>query len=215
MAPSSRLLRSSPCRDCSWPWCFATNCRSLTKFSPVIVFYYALCPSLSGFSVKPARSFSSAIFAIFAWIWQDIWVYFAAPCPGMVAAAVLYIPSMGSQRVCCAKLCVRERTLALLDAGSAPNVVGQTSPVPYGLWDFDTPSFGGSSPQPLATSRIDVPASNSVSPCSDVRTAFHGQVCSHSIAKCESCSVYRAQPYHRCVIASSTRNATFEADFDL
>jgi len=85
---------------------FATNRRSLTRLSPVIVslvivFYYALCPSLSGFSVNPARSFSSAIFA---WVWQGIWVYFAAPCLGMLAAAVLYIHSMGSQRVYCAKV---------------------------------------------------------------------------------------------------------------
>jgi aquaporin Z len=85
---------------------FATNRRSLTRLSPVIVSllvvsYYALCPSLSGFSVNPARSFSSAIFA---GIWQGIWVYFAAPCLGMLAAAVLYIRSMGSQRVYCAKV---------------------------------------------------------------------------------------------------------------
>ena len=85
---------------------FATNRRSLTRLSPVIVslvivFYYALCPSLSGFSVNPARSFSSAIFA---WIWQGIWIYFAAPCLGMLTASVLYIRSMGSQRVYCAKV---------------------------------------------------------------------------------------------------------------
>jgi aquaporin Z len=85
---------------------FGTNRRFLTRSSPVIVsllivFYYGLGPSLSGFSVNPARSFSSAIFA---WIWQGIWVYFAAPCLGMLAAAFLYIRSIGSQRVYCAKL---------------------------------------------------------------------------------------------------------------
>jgi aquaporin Z len=85
---------------------FATNRRFLTRFSPIIVsllivFYYGLCPSLSGFSVNPARSFSSAVFA---WIWQGIWVYFAAPCLGMLAAAILYIRSMGLERVYCAKV---------------------------------------------------------------------------------------------------------------
>lgn len=85
---------------------FATNRLSLARFSPlavagITVFYYVLCPSLSGFSVNPARSFSSAIFA---WIWQGIWVYFAAPCLGMLAAAVIYIRSPRLGRVYCAKV---------------------------------------------------------------------------------------------------------------
>jgi aquaporin Z len=85
---------------------FATNRKSLTRFSPVIVavvtvFYYADCWSISGYSVNPARSFSSAAFAE---IWQGIWVYFAAPSLGMLAAAVLYVRSMGSNRVYCAKV---------------------------------------------------------------------------------------------------------------
>src|SRR5258708_38621428 len=84
---------------------FATNRWSLARFSPlavagITVFYYVLCPSLSGFSVNPARSFSSAIFA---WIWQGIWVYFAAPCLRMLAAAFLYIRCIGSRRVHSAK----------------------------------------------------------------------------------------------------------------
>jgi aquaporin Z len=85
---------------------FATNRRSLTRLSPVIVsllvvFYYALCPSLSGFSVNPARA------SFICYLCLDlagIWVYFAAPCLGMLAAAVLYIRSMGPQRVYCAKV---------------------------------------------------------------------------------------------------------------
>jgi aquaporin Z len=85
---------------------FATNHRRLTMFSPVIVsvitvFYYGLCSSLSGFSVNPARSFSSAIFA---WIWQGIWIYFVAPCLGMLTAASIYARSEGRQRVYCAKV---------------------------------------------------------------------------------------------------------------
>jgi aquaporin Z len=85
---------------------FATNHRRLARFSPFIVAlitvsYYAFCPSLSGFSVNPARSFSSAIFA---WIWQGIWVYFVAPCLGMLAAAFIYVSSEGRQEVYCAKV---------------------------------------------------------------------------------------------------------------
>jgi len=85
---------------------FATNRWSLARFSPlavagITVFYYVLCPSLSGFSVNPARSFSSAMFA---WIWQGIWIYFAAPGLGMLAAAVIYIRSFGLEKVYCAKV---------------------------------------------------------------------------------------------------------------
>ena len=85
---------------------FATNHRSLTRFSPLLValitvFYYFLCSSISGFSVNPARTFSSAFFA---WIWQGIWIYFAAPSVGMLAAAAIYIRSMGPRSVYCAKL---------------------------------------------------------------------------------------------------------------
>jgi len=85
---------------------FTTNHRRLTRFSPlfvalITVFYYVLCSSISGFSVNPARSFSSAFFA---WIWQGIWIYFAAPCLGMLAAAAIYIRSMGPSRVYCAKV---------------------------------------------------------------------------------------------------------------
>jgi len=85
---------------------FAANRWPLARFSPlavagITVFYYVLCPSLSGFSVNPARSFSSAVFA---WIWQGIWVYFAAPGVGMLAAAVVYIRSFGLEQVYCAKV---------------------------------------------------------------------------------------------------------------
>ena len=85
---------------------FATNHRDLARFSPLMValitvFYYVLCSSISGFSVNPARTFSSAFFA---WIWNGIWIYFAAPSLGMLAAAAVYIRSMGPGNVYCAKL---------------------------------------------------------------------------------------------------------------
>jgi aquaporin Z len=84
----------------------ATNHWPLAKFSPFVVagitvFYYVVCPSLSGYSVNPARSFSSAIFA---WVWQGIWVYFAAPCMGMLTAAAIYLHSAGSEKIYCAKI---------------------------------------------------------------------------------------------------------------
>jgi len=67
----------------------------------ITVFYYVLGPSISGFSVNPARTFSSAFFAR---TWQGIWIYFVAPSLGMLAAAAIYLRSMGPSSVYCAKL---------------------------------------------------------------------------------------------------------------
>jgi aquaporin Z len=85
---------------------YASNHRLLARFSPILValvtiFYYALCSSISGFSVNPARTFSSALFA---WIWQGIWIYFSAPCLGMLTSAAMYIKRAGPNRVYCAKV---------------------------------------------------------------------------------------------------------------
>ncbi len=83
-----------------------SNHRLLSRASPIFVasltvLYYAAGPSISGFSVNPARTFSSALFA---WIWQGIWIYFTAPCFGMMSAAAMYITVMGADRVYCAKV---------------------------------------------------------------------------------------------------------------
>jgi aquaporin Z len=85
---------------------YASNHRLSARFTPAFValltiFYYVLSSSISGFSVNPARSFSSALFA---WIWQGIWIYFSAPCLGMLTAAAIYIKRMGLNRVYCAKV---------------------------------------------------------------------------------------------------------------
>ncbi len=85
---------------------YASNHRLLARFSPIFValltvFYFALCSSISGFSVNPARTFSSALFA---WIWEGIWIYFSAPCLGMLMSAAMYIKGMGPNRVYCAKV---------------------------------------------------------------------------------------------------------------
>jgi len=85
---------------------FAANHRFLTRFSPlfvalVTVVYYAACPSISGFSVNPARSFASPLFAS---IWQGIWIYLLAPCLGMLMASRIYVAVMGRNGVYCAKV---------------------------------------------------------------------------------------------------------------
>jgi aquaporin Z len=60
-----------------------------------------LSPSISGFSVNPARTFESALFA---GVWQGIWIYIAAPCLGMLTAAAIYVRRMGLNHVFCAKV---------------------------------------------------------------------------------------------------------------
>ena len=85
---------------------YSSNHRQLARFSPLLValltiFYFALGSSISGFSVNPARTFSSALFA---WIWQSIWIYLSAPCLGMLMSAAIYIKRMGPNRVYCAKV---------------------------------------------------------------------------------------------------------------
>jgi aquaporin Z len=84
----------------------ATNHRKLARYTPlfvaiVTVFYYMMAMSLSGYSVNPARSFSSALFAR---IWQGIWIYFIAPGIGMLVAAALYKKVAGADRIYCAKV---------------------------------------------------------------------------------------------------------------
>jgi aquaporin Z len=85
---------------------YALNHRLLVRFSPILVAlltvsYFAFCSSISGFSVNPARTFSPALFAR---IWQGIWIYFSAPCLGMLTSAAIYIKRMGSNRVYCANV---------------------------------------------------------------------------------------------------------------
>ena len=84
----------------------ASNHSRLAKYSPlfvasVTVFYYVFSTSISGYSVNPARSFSSALFAQ---IWQGIWLYFVGPSLGMVAAASAYKWIAGYDRIYCAKV---------------------------------------------------------------------------------------------------------------
>src|SRR5215469_374167 len=85
---------------------YSSNHRFLTRYTPTLVavltiLFFVLSPSRSGFSVNPARTLSSAIFAR---TWEGIWIYFAAPCLGMLSAAALYIKTVGLNRVYCAKV---------------------------------------------------------------------------------------------------------------
>jgi len=67
----------------------------------LIVFYILLFAPVSGFSINPARTVGSAVFAH---VWTAGWVYFAAPLLGMLGVAEAYLRAYGAERILCAKL---------------------------------------------------------------------------------------------------------------
>jgi aquaporin Z len=71
-------------------------------FAGVLVATYITVESpISGMSMNPARTFSSALGAD---IWMSLWIYFVAPPFGMLLAAEVY-PKLNSRRtIACAKL---------------------------------------------------------------------------------------------------------------
>lgn len=67
----------------------------------LIALYIFLFAPVSGFSINPARTVGSAIFAD---VWTAAWLYFIAPLLGMMSAGEIYIRSYGRDRILCAKL---------------------------------------------------------------------------------------------------------------
>jgi aquaporin Z len=67
----------------------------------LIVSYIFLFAPVSGFSINPARTVGSAVFA---GVWTAGWLYFVAPLLGMFGAAEIYVRRYGVERVLCAKL---------------------------------------------------------------------------------------------------------------
>ncbi len=67
----------------------------------LITFYVLLFAPVSGFSINPARTLGSAVFAH---TYTALWVYFTAPIAGMLLSAELYLRSNGEDHILCAKL---------------------------------------------------------------------------------------------------------------
>ena len=67
----------------------------------LIMFYIILFAPVSGFSINPARTVGSAVFAQ---VFTALWLYFLAPILGMMLSAELYLRSYGEDRILCAKL---------------------------------------------------------------------------------------------------------------
>lgn len=57
--------------------------------------------TISGFSINPARTVASAVFAS---IWTAEWLYFVAPLFGMMTAAEIFVRLFGAERILCAHL---------------------------------------------------------------------------------------------------------------
>jgi aquaporin Z len=67
----------------------------------LIAFYVLLFAPVSGFSINPARTVGSAVFAH---IWTAEWLYFTAPLLGMLTSAEIFVRRYGTDRILCAKL---------------------------------------------------------------------------------------------------------------
>jgi len=67
----------------------------------LVALYITVEAPLSGMSMNPARTFGSALAAN---DWTAIWLYFAAPLAGMLAAAEVYVRFKGPSAVLCCKL---------------------------------------------------------------------------------------------------------------
>jgi aquaporin Z len=67
----------------------------------LIALYILLFAPVSGFSINPARTTGSALFA---GIWTAWWLYFIAPLLGMLTSAEIHRLAFGSDRILCAKL---------------------------------------------------------------------------------------------------------------
>jgi aquaporin Z len=67
----------------------------------LIMFYVFVFAPVSGFSINPARTTGSVVFAN---VWTAIWLYFVAPLMGMMTSAEIYIRVYGKENVLCAKL---------------------------------------------------------------------------------------------------------------
>lgn len=67
----------------------------------LISLYVLFFAPVSGFSINPARTTGSAVFAH---VWTAVWLYFVAPLLGMLISAEIYLRVYGADRVLCAKL---------------------------------------------------------------------------------------------------------------
>lgn len=83
-----------------------SNSPALAAFTPycagaLVMSYITFESPLSGFSINPARTLGSAVFARGP---SRLWLYFSAPPIAMLLASVAYVSAFGAERVYCCKL---------------------------------------------------------------------------------------------------------------
>ena len=83
-----------------------SNTRSIARWTglfagALVAAYITLESPISGMSMNPARTFSSAFGAS---VWMSLWIYFIAPPLGMLAAAEVFTRGKTGRAAVCAKL---------------------------------------------------------------------------------------------------------------
>ena len=83
-----------------------SNTKRLARWTGVfagalVAIYITIESPISGMSMNPARTFSSAIGAE---VWMSLWIYFLAPPLGMLLAAEVYQRMNAGAAIACAKL---------------------------------------------------------------------------------------------------------------
>jgi aquaporin Z len=83
-----------------------SNTRRLARWTgmfagALVATYITIESPISGMSMNPARTFSSAVGAQ---VWMSLWIYFVAPPIGMLLAAEVYQRVNAGRAVACAKL---------------------------------------------------------------------------------------------------------------
>jgi aquaporin Z len=110
---------------------YTSNRPRLAPFTPycvgvLIANYILFLAPVSGFSINPARTLGSAVFAH---VWTATWLYFVAPLAGMLGAAELYargvkpddLPAGGRHYLSHRHLIQRNRLVSIeKEAGSGP-----------------------------------------------------------------------------------------------
>jgi aquaporin Z len=96
-----------------------SNTQQLARYTglfagALVATYITLEAPLSGMSMNPARTFSSALAA---GLWTSLWIYFTAPPLGMLAAAEWYRRQHGRHGVICAKLHHHNRKRCIFHCG--------------------------------------------------------------------------------------------------
>ena len=83
-----------------------SNTKRLARWTGIfagalVTTYITVESPISGMSMNPARTFSSAVGAH---VWMSLWIYFVAPPLGMLLAAEVYRRLNASRTIACAKL---------------------------------------------------------------------------------------------------------------